>query len=51
MRGDRHGILSLLRACNYDPDECISIFMHLEKDGRYTIESVFIVYKVKQRKK
>ena len=32
--GDRHDILSLLRACNYDPDECISIYMHLEKDGK-----------------
>ena len=32
--GDRHDILSLLRACNYDPDECISIYLHLEKDGR-----------------
>ncbi|XP_052212091.1 uncharacterized protein LOC127831140 [Dreissena polymorpha] len=31
--GDRHDILSLLRACNYDPDECISIYMHLQKDA------------------
>lgn len=30
--GDRHDILSLLRACNYDPDECISIYMHLQGD-------------------
>lgn len=30
--GDRHDILSLLRACNYDPDECISIYLHLERD-------------------
>ena len=32
--GDRHDILSLLRACNYDPDECISIYTHLERDGK-----------------
>lgn len=30
--GDRHDILALLRACNYDPDECISIYLHLERD-------------------
>lgn len=30
--GDRHDILSLLRACNYDPDECISIYLHLQGD-------------------
>ncbi|XP_052780673.1 uncharacterized protein LOC128217530 isoform X3 [Mya arenaria] len=30
--GDRQDILSLLRACNYDPDECISIYLHLQKD-------------------
>ncbi|XP_053373388.1 uncharacterized protein LOC128546580 [Mercenaria mercenaria] len=30
--GDRHDMLALLRACNYDPDECISIYLHLEKD-------------------
>ncbi|WAR26979.1 hypothetical protein MAR_012683 [Mya arenaria] len=29
---DRHDILSLLRACNYDPDECISIYINLQKD-------------------
>ncbi|XP_053373384.1 uncharacterized protein LOC128546578 [Mercenaria mercenaria] len=30
--GDRHDMLALLRACNYDPDECISIYLHLKKD-------------------
>lgn len=33
--GDRHDILALLRACNYDPDECISIYLHLQKDGEH----------------
>ena len=32
--GDRHDILSLLRACNYDPDECITTYFHLERDGK-----------------
>ncbi|KAK3602941.1 hypothetical protein CHS0354_039359 [Potamilus streckersoni] len=29
---DRHEILAMLRSCNYDPDECINIYMHLEGD-------------------
>ncbi|WAR27102.1 hypothetical protein MAR_012806 [Mya arenaria] len=29
---DHHDILSMLRACNYDPDECISIYLNLQKD-------------------
>ena len=33
--GDRHDILALLRACNYDPDECITTFLHLEGDRKY----------------
>ncbi|WAR26994.1 hypothetical protein MAR_012698, partial [Mya arenaria] len=30
---DRNDILSLLRACDYDPDECISIYLNLQKDS------------------
>ena len=40
--GDRHDILSLLRACNYDPDECISIYMHLEKDRKCDVLCPYI---------
>ncbi|XP_061187392.1 kinesin-like protein klp-3 [Saccostrea echinata] len=30
--GDRQDILALLRQCNYDPDECMSTYLHLEGD-------------------
>ncbi|KAL4221114.1 hypothetical protein ACF0H5_019374 [Mactra antiquata] len=33
---DRHDILSLLRACNYDPDDCIAIYRRLANDGKNT---------------
>ncbi|KAJ8302055.1 hypothetical protein KUTeg_021042 [Tegillarca granosa] len=29
---DRHDILAMLRQCNYDADECISTYLHLEGD-------------------
>ena len=30
--GDRHDILLLLRACNYNTDDCIDTFRHLKGD-------------------
>ncbi|XP_063443446.1 kinesin-like protein klp-3 isoform X1 [Mytilus trossulus] len=29
---DRHDILAMLRQCNYDADECINTYLHLEGD-------------------
>ena len=35
---DRHDILAMLRQCNYDADECINTYLHLEGDGKFHLE-------------
>lgn len=31
---DRADMLAMLRQCNYDVDECIKTYLHLEGDGK-----------------
>lgn len=38
---DRADILSCLRACNYNPDECIGIYLSLEGDGKISFPENF----------
>ena len=34
---DPGDILAMLRVCNYNPDECIGTYLHLEGDGRFSV--------------
>ncbi|CAC5415261.1 KIFC2_3 [Mytilus coruscus] len=50
---DRNDILAMLRQCNYDADECIRTYIHLEEDEwmRYTkISKKGVDTKVKNKK-